>query len=112
VYLSEVPRQEINKLVGALPPKSGRYSMTTELDVQSAGSEPVDDDVCGACGHTGLSHDAIAKRYCGASRDRALDRACVCTIRVSLDDMANEHAGSTVGRSDAPMYGRGRLSRT
>ena len=57
--------------------------MTTEFDVQSSGSEPMDGDatvqVCGACGHTGLSHDAIAKRFCRASRDRALDRVCVCT---------------------------------
>jgi hypothetical protein len=90
--------------------------MTTQFDVHSPGFEPMDDDaamqVCGACGHTGLSHDAIAKRFCQASRDRALDRACVCTIRVSLDEMVNEHADSTVRRSEAPMYGRSRLSRT
>jgi hypothetical protein len=90
--------------------------MTTEFDVQSPGSEPMDGDatvqMCGVCGHTGLSHDAIAQRFCRASRDRALDRVCVCAIRVSLDETVNEHAGSTVRRSEAPMYGRGRLSRT
>jgi NADH pyrophosphatase NudC (nudix superfamily) len=90
--------------------------MTTEFDVHSPGSESMDNDVtmqvCGACGHTGLSHDAIAKRFCQASRDRALDRVCVCRILVSLDEMVSEHAGSTVRRSETPMYGRGRLSRT
>ena len=87
--------------------------MTTEFDVQTPGSEPMDGDttahVCGACGHAGLSDGAIARRYCRASRDRALDRVCVCTIRVSLDETVSEHAGSTVRRSEAPMYGRGRL---
>jgi hypothetical protein len=98
-------RKEINQLVGGAAEVRSQI-MTTEFDVQSSGSEPMDGDtaahVCGACGHTGLSHDAIAQRFCRASRDRALDRVCVCPIR----------AGSTVRRSGAPMYGRGRPSRT
>jgi len=98
-------RKEINQLVGGAAEVRSQI-MTTEFDVQSSGSEPMDGDtaahVCGACGHTGLSHDAIAQRFCRASRDRALDRFCVFPIR----------AGSTVRRSGAPMYGRGRPSRT
>jgi hypothetical protein len=103
-HLSDV-RKEINQLVGGAAEVRSQI-MTTEFDVQSSGSEPMDGDttaqVCGACGHTRLSHDATAKRFCRASRDRALDRVCVCAIR----------AGSTVRRSEAPMYGRGRPSRT
>lgn len=88
--------------------------MTAECDVELLGSEPRDGgtavQVCGVCGHTRSSHDAIARRYCQASHDCALDRICVCTIRAVIDETANEHAGSTTRRSDAPMYGRGRLS--
>jgi len=84
--------------------------MTTKCDVELLGPEPVDCgttvQACEACGHVGSSHDAIARRYCQASRDRALDRVCVCTT----NEMASEHAGSTTRRSEAPMYGRGRLS--
>ena len=69
--------------------------MTTDIDAQSSGSDPVSRDamvqLCGACGHTGFSHDAIARRYCQASRARALDRVCVCTIRGSIDETINEH---------------------
>jgi hypothetical protein len=56
--------------------------MTTEFDVQSPefdGDATV--HVCGVCGHARLPHDAIATRFCRASRDRALDRACA--IRAS-----------------------------
>ena len=88
--------------------------MTTRFDVQSAGSG--DDDVavqvCDACGHAPLSHDAIATRYCQVSRDRALNRACACSIRSVTAETEKKEDGSTVRSSEAPMYGRGRLSRT
>jgi hypothetical protein len=115
VHLAEAPRQEINNLIGGAA--EVRYLfMTTEIDVQSPGSEHGDGDatvkVCDVCGHARLAHDAIATRYCQASRDRALDRDCACTIRASTGETEKGHSGSTVQRSEAPMYGRGRFSRT
>jgi hypothetical protein len=84
--------------------------MTTVSDVQSPGSEPVNCDatvhVCGACGHTGLSHDAIAKRYCPASRDRALDCACVCTIGVSIDETVTSTQAVQFGDPRAHVWAR------
>ncbi len=96
--------------------KSGAFLMTTEFDVPSPGSEQVDGDatvqICDACGHARLAHDAIASRFCRASRDRALDRDCACANRGSTADTKKRHADSTVQRPEAPMYGRGRFSRT
>ncbi len=87
--------------------------MMTELDVQSPVSEPIDGDAgaqeCSACGHAAPSHDAIAERYCRASRDRALDRACVCPARASAGDPARGREGGPARRPEAPMYGRGRV---
>jgi hypothetical protein len=80
--------------------------MTNEFDVQSA------EQVCDACGHAPLSHDAIATRYCQASRDRGLDRACVCPVGSVTAETEKEHGANAVRKSEAPMYGRGRFSRT
>jgi hypothetical protein len=70
--------------------------------MSSLGSEQVDRDatvrVCDVCGHARLSHDAIASRFCRASRDRALDRDCACAIRGSTADAEKGHADSTVQR--------------
>jgi hypothetical protein len=107
-----VPSQEINNLIGGDAEVRSLF-MTTEFDVQSSASAPVDGDItvqlCDACGHTQLSHDAIETRYCRASRDRALDRDCICAVR-SSDETEKGHSGSTAPRSEAPMYGRGRFS--
>ena len=95
--------------------KSGAFLMTTEFDVPSPGSEQVDGDatvqICDACGHARLAHDAIASRFCRASRDRALI-ATAPADRGSTADTKKRHADSTVERPEAPMYGRGRFSRT
>ena len=88
--------------------------MTTEFDVQSPGPAQVDVDataqVCDACGHARLSHDAIETRYCRASRDHALDRDCICAVRASSGETEKGRPGSTARRPGAPMYGRGRFS--
>jgi hypothetical protein len=119
-HLSEVPRQEINDLIGGVA-EVRYFLMTTEFDVPSPGSEQVDGDatvhlatvhLCDVCGHARLSHDAIASRFCRASRDRALDRDCACANRGSTADTEKGNADSAVQRLEAPMYGRGRFSRT
>jgi hypothetical protein len=46
---------------------------TAELRPQSAG-----DPTCNACPHPTGEHDAIAARYCRATRASAADRGCVC----------------------------------
>ena len=113
--LSEVPRQEINDRIGGVA-EVRYFLMTTQFDVPSPGSEQVDGDarvqMCDVCGHARLSHDAIASRFCRASRDRALDRDCACANRGSTAATEKRHADSTVQRPEAPMYGRGRFSRT
>ena len=113
--LSEVPRQEINDLIGGVA-EVRYFLMTTQFDVPSPGSEQVDADatvqICDVCGHARLAHDAIASRFCRASRDRALDRDCACANRGSTANTEKRHADSTVQRPEAPMYGRGRFSRT
>jgi hypothetical protein len=108
-----VPRQEINNLIGGAAEVRSLF-MTTEFDVHSLASAQVDGDttvqVCDACGHARLSHDAIETRYCRASRDHALDRDCICAVRASSGETEKGHSGSTARRSEAPMYGRGRFS--
>jgi hypothetical protein len=87
--------------------------MMTEFDVQSPASAQVDLDATvqvDACGHARLSHNAIAMRYCRASRDHPLDRDRICQVRASSGETEKGHPGSTVGRPEAPMYGRGRFS--
>ena len=104
--LSEVPRQEINDLLGGVA-EVRYFLMTTEFDLPSPGSERVDgnatEHVCDVCGHPGLAHDAIASRFCRASRDRALDRDCACANRGSTADIEKRHVDSTVQRPEAPM---------
>ena len=110
-----MPSQEINNLIGGDAEVRSLF-MTTEFDVQSSASSPGDGDitvqVCDACGHAQLSHDAIETRYCRASRDRALERDCICAVRASSGKTEKGHSGSAARRSDAPMYGRGRFSGT
>ena len=107
------PHQEINNLIGGAAEVRSLF-MTTEFDVPSPASAQVDVDtsvqVCDACGHARLSHDAIATRYCRASRDHALDRECICAVRASNGETEKGNSGSAARRSKAPMYGRGRFS--
>ena len=88
--------------------------MTTKFKVQSPGPGQLNGDppirVCDACGHTQLSHDAISTRFCQASRDRALERDCICPTDPSIGETEWEDTGSAARRSGAPMYGRGRFS--
>jgi hypothetical protein len=88
--------------------------MTTEFEIQSPGPEQGHGDapinMCDACGHTRLTHDAIATRFCQASRDGAVDRDCICPIDPSIGETERVHRGSAARRSGAPMYGRGRFS--
>jgi hypothetical protein len=107
--------EEINDLLGGVA-EVRYFLMRTEFDLPSPGSEQVDGNatvhVCDVCGHPRLAHDAIASRFCRASRDRALDRDCACANRVSTADTEKGHADGTVQRPETPMYGRGRFSRT
>ena len=68
--------------------------------------------VCDVCAHPMSSHDAIGARYCRASRGRVPERDCLCPERVATDKTVDESAVSTTLRAAAPMYGRGRFSRT
>jgi hypothetical protein len=76
----------------------------TLSDIQSPGSALTHDSqaasACDACGHDLSSHDATSARFCRATTDRALDRACICFPRENV----------TADRSGTPMYGRGRYS--
>jgi hypothetical protein len=36
------------------------------------------DRACAACPHDRDAHDAIGTRFCAATSERGLDRACVC----------------------------------
>jgi len=43
------------------------------------------------CGHTADEHDPLASRYCRATAEGALDRACMCVsvpVRFSYDGVA------------------------
>jgi len=51
--------------------------LTRTDDLRAEAARPERD--CRECGHTMVSHDAIAVRFCRASRDGALPRGCVCT---------------------------------
>ena len=108
-----MPPQEINDLIGGAAEVRSLF-MTTEFDVSSLASAQVDGDitvqVCDACGHARLSHDAIETRYCRASRDHALDRDCICAVPAFSGETEKGHSGGGAGRSEAPMYGRGRFS--
>jgi hypothetical protein len=33
-----------------------------------------------ACEHPAADHDAIARRYCNATVERALTRGCICSV--------------------------------
>ncbi|WP_149361063.1 RGCVC family protein [Lolliginicoccus suaedae] len=35
-------------------------------------------DTCDMCGHSDTTHDAIASRYCRATREHTLHRKCIC----------------------------------
>lgn len=48
----------------------------TATDTEIAGeSRP---DTCDMCGHSSSTHDAIASRYCRATREHTLHRGCIC----------------------------------
>lgn len=76
--------------------------MTTTFDNRLAGNGPAVEDnltrACRSCGHDESSHDATATRFCRATHERALDRACIC------------RGHEPTRRPEAPMYGRGRFS--
>jgi hypothetical protein len=47
--------------------------LTDELDVSAPGHVG-----CCPCGHDDAAHDAIARRYCGATITGNLERGCIC----------------------------------
>jgi hypothetical protein len=60
--------------------------ITTSADVRDIGrassladaAETTDREACVVCPHKPASHDAIAARFCSATRDGAIVRGCVC----------------------------------
>ena len=60
--------------------------ITTSADVQDLergslldhAAEATDREACVVCPHKPGSHDAIAARFCSATRDGAIVRGCVC----------------------------------
>jgi hypothetical protein len=42
--------------------------------------QPADKNTCMACTHRVADHDAIARRYCNATVERALTRGCICSV--------------------------------
>jgi hypothetical protein len=97
----------------AVPPESGRDDddrVRCPIAGARAGRRRRHGARVHACGHARLSDDAIATRYCQASRDHALDRDCICAVRAASGETEKAHPGSTAQRSEAPMYGRGRFS--
>jgi hypothetical protein len=39
-----------------------------------------DKTLCMACDHPAAAHDAIGRRYCNATVERALTRGCICSV--------------------------------
>ncbi|MDQ1654125.1 MAG: hypothetical protein QOI35_3325 [Cryptosporangiaceae bacterium] len=39
-----------------------------------------DKTMCMACDHPAADHDAIGRRYCNATVERALTRGCICSV--------------------------------
>jgi hypothetical protein len=55
--------------------------MNTAVTPDAAGEHVRSDGdatMCDVCGHELAIHDRIAERYCRATRDNALSRACIC----------------------------------
>jgi hypothetical protein len=52
---------------------------TPNLAVQQIGA-PGDAMLCDVCGHARTAHDRIAERYCAATLQNALSRACICPM--------------------------------
>ncbi|MGI8817070.1 MAG: RGCVC family protein [Pseudonocardia sp.] len=75
-----------------MPTEFGDSAGGLDHDGAAAGGD------CPDCGHDWSQHGVIAARYCRATHDRALQRACICS---SAD-------AAEVSRS--PMYGHGRFS--
>lgn len=69
-------------------------------------------EVCEVCGHAQSSHDKIAQRFCQATSAHTVDRACVCPVPASTGEAATGDAETPSRQSEAPMYGRGRFSKT
>ncbi len=61
-------------------------SVTTSTDVRHLerasllreAAEATDRGACVVCPHDPASHDAIAARFCSATRDGSIVRGCVC----------------------------------
>lgn len=53
-------------------------STTISLAVPSTASDATTSPTCESCAHPVSSHDIIARRYCRATADSALIRACIC----------------------------------
>jgi hypothetical protein len=51
---------------------------TTTITARTA-AEPTTSPTCESCSHPVAKHDLIAIRYCRATADSALIRACICT---------------------------------
>lgn len=52
----------------------------TDVTVTDAGET---EQRCAVCTHAWTAHDAIAVRFCAATRDSDLSRGCICTDRSS-----------------------------
>jgi hypothetical protein len=52
---------------------TGQQERRPEVTPQS-----VDDPMCDVCRHTVVDHDAIALRFCRATKSAATVRGCVC----------------------------------
>jgi hypothetical protein len=46
-----------------------------QIDAPVSGSEVL---ICAVCEHELSKHDTIARRYCEATKARALSRGCLC----------------------------------
>lgn len=49
---------------------------TADMTVTAAGET---EQRCAVCTHAWTAHDALAVRFCAATRDSNLSRGCICT---------------------------------
>jgi hypothetical protein len=54
-------------------PRTGRHDRPSEVPPRS-GTDPR----CDVCPHPVAGHDAVALRFCRATRDTVVDRGCIC----------------------------------
>ncbi len=52
---------------------------TQDIAVEHVGNQG-DPSMCDICGHALRFHDRIAERYCQATLNNTLSRACICSI--------------------------------